>query len=261
MLAIGVLAGSTACGSSSQSATDADTDTNSASNAEIVAGDDAGSETPAADGAQTDGTQTDGDDSGQADSNSSSSTNGGDGDSAGQGTADGPLVGFEEVLMPTWLPDGWQEHSRRPIGTQLSISYGEIDGDETPLTLSIGPVDDRTLNLEAIYERDLTEGTWLDVRGGTDNGVLVTSFEDGSDTIAFIEGDLLYQVISEDNALPDQGRRFVEALEVPPPPPPPAAEPADPAITLEPADPADSGQKVDPNLPTESPGGPGNIDN
>lgn len=172
------------------------------------------------------------------------------------------LGAFENVLLPTWLPNGWEQHTVQSTAGQFSVSYGEA-GSEPPLTLLVSEPNDRALNLDAIHRRDLTEAEWISVRGGTDNAVLVTSFEDGSTTIAFIENGLLYQAILHDEALPDQGRRFVEGLAPPPAPEPETETPAEPGSSESPVSPKPS-ESESPGSepePTESKGGPGDIDN
>ncbi len=176
---------------------------------------------------------------------------------------------FEGVLEPTWLPDGWVELGRTPIDSQLAIAYGEAD-DEALLTVLVGSVDDRELNLDAIRSRDPLGGELISVRGGSDNAVLVVSSEDGTGdgtgdtsastiTIAFVEEGLLYQVISDDGAFADQGRRFVESLVSAAgvgvsSPTDGQSEPTEPGQQSEPKDPPTE------TAPTESKGGPGDID-
>ncbi len=128
-------------------------------------------------------------------------------------------------LVPGWLPEGWVERYREPIGSLLTIAYDEAGGSAFPLlTLTIAPVDDRGINLESIASRDLTESEEISVRGGDLNAVQVTSFEDGATTIAFAEDGIIYQVTLEDALVPTVGLRFVENLTPPQPDPDPGTE-------------------------------------
>ncbi len=101
------------------------------------------------------------------------------------------LVDLAEVLNPAYVPAGWTALPPQVYNGQLERYYSDDTKPDALLYMWSAPVDGLT-SVESIRSRDLVEVDEITIR--SNEAIQVTSLEDGAVTIAWEEGDHLYQV-------------------------------------------------------------------